>query len=109
MKMTIKFTAQLKAGLKYDSEAGVYVTYAPSLGIYSQGETQSQAKAALEDAVGSFLIVAHKNGVLDKLLKSADLCPEEDEFIKVEGKILKEKLFDDIFDFPAAIYCAAMA
>ena len=105
--MTIKFTARLKAGIKHDRDAEVYVTYAPSLGLYSQGTNIIQAKRALEDAVSSFLIVAHRNNVLDTLLKNVDLCKEEEEFIKVE-KILEEKKFDDIFEFPAAIYCAAV-
>lgn len=104
--MTIKFKAKLKAGIKYDGMAGVYVTYAPSLGIYSQGTSVIQAKRALEDAVSSFLLVAHKHGVLDRLLKSTDLC-EEEEYIKIQEQILEEKAFDDMFDFPAFLYCVA--
>jgi hypothetical protein len=105
--MTIKFKAKLKAGIKYDDIAKVYVTYSPSLGIYSQGINKIQAKLALEDAVASFISVAHKNGVLDKILKSVELCNEEEITVQ-EEKILENKLFQDIFEFPASIYCAAM-
>lgn len=103
--MTITFKAKLKAGIKYDDVAKVYVTYAPSLGIYSQGVNKIQAKVALEDAVASFISVAHQNGVLDKILKSVELCKEEE--ITIEEKILENKSFQDIFEFPASIYCAA--
>ncbi len=100
--MTIEFKARLKAGMFYDKNAGVYVTYAPALGIYSQGETKREAKAALKDAVESFLLVSHKKGILSELLRSADFCDGE-EYVSVDENILKERKFMDIFSIPACL------
>ena len=98
--MTIIFKARLKAGIKYDEDAKVYITYSPALGIYSQGENAIQAKLALEDAVESFFSVAYKKGVLERLLKNVEFS-SKDEFVSVEEKILEKNHFQDIFDFRA--------
>jgi hypothetical protein len=94
MNITIK--AKLMAGIKYDADAKVYVTYVPALGIYSQGENIIQAKFALDDAVKSFFTIAHKKGVLHTLLEKAKLSTKR-EYITVEEKILEKNNFEDIF------------
>ena len=104
--MTIEFKAKLKAGMFYDKNAEVYVTYAPALGIYSQGETKKEAKAALTDAVESFLVVSYRKGVLAESLKSADFCDGE-EYVNIEEKILKKQKFQDIFNVPACLSLVA--
>lgn len=111
--MKITFEAKLKAGIKYDKEAKVYITYTPALRLYSQGETMIQAKSAIEDAIQSFLIVAYEKGVLEKCLKnvgfSVDAHPQgnlskSEEYISIkEETILEEKKFDDIFEIPASL------
>ncbi|MBA7557525.1 hypothetical protein ES705_50285 [subsurface metagenome] len=105
--MNINFEARLKAGIKYDKDVEAYVTYAPALRLYSQGETVIQAKSALKDAIQSFLIVAYSNGVLEKCLKNvgfsiitdprSTLC-ENGEYISFEEEeILEEKKNSRIF------------
>jgi len=112
--MAITIEARLRAGIKFDKDAQVFVTYAPALGIYSQAETAIRAKAALEDAIDSFFRVAIKNDVLERCLRAAGLtvassavertCAESEEYIKVmEARILEENQFTDIFDVPRSI------
>lgn len=111
--MRIKIEAKFRAGIKYDKEAEVYVTYAPALRVSSQGENLIQAKVALKDAVESFLIVAYEKGVLEKCLKNVgfaiDTCPihksiKSEEYIEIaEETILVEKQFEDIFDVPVTL------
>jgi hypothetical protein len=97
--MTLSFEVRLKGGIKYDDTAKVWVTYAPDLKLYSQGETEIQAKIALEDAVRSFICVAHRNGVLEKCLKTVGFSDNKEEYINIkEEKILEENNFKDIFD-----------
>jgi len=111
--MKLNFEARLIAGIKYDKDVEVYVTYAPALRLYSQGETEIQAKSAIKDAIQSFLIVAYTNGVLEKCLKNvgfsivadprSTLC-ESEEYISFEEKeILEDKEFEDIFEVPASL------
>jgi len=109
--MKIMFEARLKAGIKHDKKNKIYITYAPALRLYSQGENMIQAKSALEDAIQSFLIVAYRKGVLDKCLKNAGFCVdvpsrgeqcEGQEFISVkEEVILEQQKFEDVFEIPA--------
>jgi len=111
--MKITFKVKLKAGIKHDKNVDVYVTYAPALRLYSQGETVNQAKSALKDAVQSFLIVAYTNGVLVKCLKNlgfsivadsqSTLCESEEFLSDQEEEILEEKKFEDIFEIPASL------
>ena len=42
----------------YDSEATVWVSKCPALGIYSQGESEEEADLAIKEAVALFLQVA---------------------------------------------------
>lgn len=111
--MNLIFEARLIAGIKYDKDVEMHVTYAPALRLYSQGETVIQAKSALKDAIQSFLIVAYTNGVLEKCLKNVGFSivadprippGENEEYISFkEEEILEEKEFDDIFEVPASL------
>ena len=118
--MAIKIEVRLKAGIKFDENAGIHITYAPALSIYSQGETVIGAKAALEDAVYSFFTVALKKTVLEKCLQDlgfslvspADVmpCDGQAEYIDIrETKILEEKMFSDIYELRPASMALAMA
>jgi predicted RNase H-like HicB family nuclease len=115
--MRINIEARFKAGIKFDEEAKVHVTFAPALGIYSQGETVIQAKAALEDAVRSFLCVAYNNRVLDECLQMSGFSVESPgcgsavagpgEYVRIsDDRVLEDEKFVDMFDFPAEIALA---
>lgn len=103
--MTIKFEGKLKAGIRFDEEVNAYITYAPAVDIYSQGESVIDAKTALEDAVTSFLHVAYKMGVLSRQLEKVECAPGE--YINVDDTddevILKKRSFSEIFEVPAAL------
>lgn len=66
--METTIDVNLKAEIKFDEEADIYVAHTPIFDIYSQGESVDSAKLALEDAVNSFLMVAYENGLLGKCL-----------------------------------------
>lgn len=113
-RMLIKFEAKLTAGIKFDEGSKVFVTFAPALNLYSQGETELQAKHALRDAVQSFLSVAYKNKVLDRCLKldgfkkdaegeNQGIFQEATEYINVEEMILERNKFRDVFEIPASL------
>lgn len=109
--MNIIFQVKLKAGIKRGEASEVFVSFAPALRLYSQGETLDQAKEALADAINSYLTVAYEKGVLAKCLSNAGFSvnphissnlPEAKEYITVEEvEVLEEREFNNIFDVPA--------
>lgn len=118
----IKLDVRLRAGIKYDEDAEVFVTYAPALQISSQGESKITAKEALIDAVQMLLTTAYEKGVLDKMLHGAGLFSISDrarmeeirisggEYVSLEAVELEQKHFEDIFDVsPSLELCGAGA
>lgn len=45
--MALEVNFRLNAGLRYDDEVGVYVTWCPALDVRSRGGTEVEAKRAL--------------------------------------------------------------
>lgn len=117
MNILVKFEAKLKAGIKWDEEAKVFVTFAPALGLYSQGTTKLQAKTALNDAVNSFLEVAYEKNVLNALLHACgcvehgghldDLRRSGDEYVMIEEQVLERQQYEDMFEVNAQLPLAA--
>jgi hypothetical protein len=112
------FETRLKAGIKHDPAANVYVTYCPFLQIYSQGRTKIVAKAALQDAVYCVLKNAYQKGVLEKVMGNAGLKPNAgdpravrvrgEEYIYVrEEEILEQNHFEDVFEVPTSLEMAS--
>lgn len=64
MKTKINVNLDLDAEIKFDDNANIFVAYTSFFDIFSQGKSINDAKLALEDAVNSFLIIAHKNKFL---------------------------------------------
>lgn len=60
-KGIVTIEAKFKASVKRDEKANVWVSYAPMLQVYSQGETKSQAQHALTDAV-TLLLTTNTRG-----------------------------------------------
>lgn len=118
--LAIKFNIKLTAGIKHDKDADVFVSYAPAIGVYSQGETELQAKRALKDAIRLFLIASYKNGVLEQILKNAgfaDIKSAEElrgsgiDYIsveEVEESILEKNDFDDVFEVSTSLDLATV-
>ncbi len=113
----VKFEAKLKAGIKWDEEVKAFVSFAPALGLYSQGTTTDQAKAALQDAVNSFLIVAYEKNVLQSILHACggtedgrdidDLRSSGDEYVLIEEQVLEKEKYVDLFEVQAELPLAA--
>jgi hypothetical protein len=47
--------AGLKAGVRYDEQAKMFIGYSPALHIYSQATTEDRARRALEGAISLFV------------------------------------------------------
>ena len=103
-KSLITFNAKLYGGIKFDKEAGVFVTWAPSLQVLSQGTSKTEAKRALADAIGLLLTTAYDRGILDPVLKGAGLQPasprtslaELEEYVTIQEDILEKEEFESI-------------
>jgi len=103
--------ASLKAGVRYDERAKVYVGYAPALNIYSQATTEAHAKRALESAITLFLSVACNGQGFAGVLATAgltrehrknDMDHESDRTHAVEEELLEQQNFHCIFDVRAS-------
>lgn len=87
--MQIRIEAQLNVRVRWDDAAGVYVSYAPALDIYSQGKTQDDAVRAIEGAMRMYLITALEEDKIGRVLKrfgevvAAGTGPEPHQYINV--------------------------
>jgi len=103
--------ATLKAGVRYDERAKVYVAYAPSLNIYSQATTEEHARHALESAIMLFLGVARNGRGFAGVLAMAGLTKdprkngadrEDDRVHATEEEILEQQNYHYIFNVPTS-------
>ncbi len=67
--MKFHIDCKLSAGIRFDDAAGVHVSWCPALDIYSQGESEAEAKAAIESAVLMYVTNCVRRGVLEAVLK----------------------------------------
>ncbi len=68
MSSSIGVQFNLRAGVKYDDAAGVYVSCCPALEVFSQGETLEEAKDALTGAIVLYLRYCYSQKILDDIL-----------------------------------------
>ena len=102
LRSIITFNAQLCAGIKWDEQARVFVTWAPSLQVLSQGKSETEAKRALTDAVSLLLTTAYDIDILETVLKGAGLQPASpstsiadlEEYVSVQGEILEQEILE---------------
>jgi predicted RNase H-like HicB family nuclease len=87
--MQIRIDAQLNVRVRWDKAAGVYVSYAPALDIYSQGATPEGAVRAIEGAMRMYLITALEQDKIGRVLKrfgevvASGMGPEPRQYINV--------------------------
>ncbi len=87
--MQIRIEAQLSVRVRWDEAVGIYVSYAPALDIYSQGETQDHAIRAIEGAMRMYLITALEDDKIGRVLKrfgeavATGIGPEPRQYINV--------------------------
>lgn len=75
--MRMRFECKLTAATRYDDGAGVHVAWCPALDIFTQGETEAQAKLALEDAIAMYLKHCYRRGILESLLQGRGFEPTD--------------------------------
>jgi hypothetical protein len=105
----VTLTAQVKAGIKFDDQAKVYVTWAPALQLYSQGRTKARARRAMLSALQMYLGIAYEKGVLDQVLRTTGLAPvpassqpsKDSEYISIEEEEILEREHFDVFEASA--------
>lgn len=104
--MGIRVEARLRVGLKWDGGAGVYISYAPALDLYSQAETEEGAMKAMESAITLYLRTAYDQDILGRVLKRYRFAPSpqptptaDEEYIR----ILEERHFQPREEILAAI------
>jgi predicted RNase H-like HicB family nuclease len=68
MAQRISIAVKVLATVEYDNEAGVFVSNSPALKIFSQGQTEDEAREALEEAIEMQLVAAYKFDRLHQLL-----------------------------------------
>src|SRR5690349_13898339 len=54
----------VKTGVRYDSDAEVYVSSCPELGLVSQGTTEEEAERAIQSAINLFVITCYELDIL---------------------------------------------
>lgn len=69
----IEFTMNLNCDVRHDAEAGVYVSHCPTLGVFSQGETEDEALEAVKAAITLHVTTAFDFGRMDKVFRKAGL------------------------------------
>lgn len=108
---TIRFEAQVRGAIKWDDDAKVYVSYAPALGIYSQGISSKEAQEALKSAIQLYLQTAYNENIFDKKLKRFGFAvvssPEGLGSAEETITVLKEQAFTEFFDVPAVLVLAS--
>jgi len=75
--MELEISFNLLAGTRFDEAAQVHVGWCPALRVRSQGETETEAKAALEDALLLFLKHCYVRNILDDTLNASGFRPDE--------------------------------
>jgi predicted RNase H-like HicB family nuclease len=76
--MTFEVEFKLKGAFREDAEAGVWVAYCPALKVYSQGTDRDEARKALIDAAGSFVLVSLERGALESALAKRGFSPSRE-------------------------------
>jgi predicted RNase H-like HicB family nuclease len=103
--MMLQLIVNLNGAIRKDAAANVYVSYCPTLKIYSQGETEDQASEALKSAVTLFLTHCVQNGQIDFALKKLGMVEAGASAItSVDSRVdewiaIREAKFEEAFPF----------
>jgi predicted RNase H-like HicB family nuclease len=63
------FEVKTQTRIRYDSEAGVYVSSCPEFGLVSQGVTEEEAERAIQSAINLLVITCYEHEILHCTLK----------------------------------------
>lgn len=67
-KLQVNIDIRLQAGVRYDDESELWVSWCPALDIHSQGTTEERAKASLREALGMYVKYCFEQQILDNIL-----------------------------------------
>lgn len=92
---SVQMMFNLKCLVRYDAEAGVFVSHCPALKLYSQGDTAEEANEAIKSAVSLYVETAYNFDRLDQVLRRAGFhlvppgsqLPSEFIAVKHEGDV----------------------
>ena len=66
---TVSIKVSFSALIKKEKETGLYVSYCPTLAVYSQGETRKEARENIVEAVELFIEGCIEDDTLEEVLK----------------------------------------
>lgn len=77
---------QVRAGIRFSvkiaiqtrREQGHYISWAPALDLYSQGDNRDEAHSNCIEAIQLFFESCYRRGVLDQVLKDVGLEPDRE-------------------------------
>jgi len=75
MKPKLQF--ELKVPAEIFKDGSVYVSCCPVFDVYSQGNTEEEAKNNLVEALTGFLITCYEMGTLSEVLRESGFAPAD--------------------------------
>lgn len=76
----LEVKVKVRCTLRKSEATGLFVASCPTLQIKSQGTTQEQAKASIDDAVRLFVVHCLRRGILEEVLKNRGFAPVDSAF-----------------------------
>jgi len=68
--MKLEMDIKLRAAVRYDDEAAVWVSWCPALDVYSQGTSRVRAQAAIEEALVMYVRFCYQKKILGQVLSN---------------------------------------
>jgi len=75
--MKPKLQVEMKVPVEIFKDGLVYVSCCPIFDVYSQGDTEEEAKRNLVEALTGFIITCFEMGTLSEVLKNSGFSPAE--------------------------------
>ena len=112
---SIQLQFRLGFAMRYDADAGVHVSYCPTLSLYSQGETKAEARTAIVSAAKLFIVRCYERDILHTALRERGMTrasSEEMARISTDAECNKEFIsvnssFTDFFEEDVPIHLLA--
>jgi predicted RNase H-like HicB family nuclease len=80
MTTRMEITFRLDVAVKEDLTAGCFVAWCPTVGIYSAGNSHSEAQYAIKSALVMFIKHCYKRKILDDVLVMRGFQPDMKDF-----------------------------
>lgn len=113
MAKQIDVNFSLQGAIREDRQTRSFVSYCPTLDLYSAGRTRIEAKKALTGAVVSYVRLCYERGILGNILRDKGFlaAPSStvdraagEQFITVQENASE---YDDVFDFDVPLHLLA--